>query len=82
MGKLAEHAVVKARTAIYREDETVDAGTTGTVVHIYPKGAAYVVEFGAGEAAPAIVTVRPDEIEAITAPPKPATSASSGMPRQ
>lgn len=59
-----EHSMIRLRHTISRDGYRIDAGTFGTVVHIYAHARAYEVEFSAD----VCVTLAPDDIEAAPAP--------------
>ncbi len=59
---LLEHARIRSVRAF--PDAGVKMGEAGTIVHVYEEGG-YEVEFLAGRARPAVVTVESDDVEAI-----------------
>ena len=61
---LPEHARVRLRHP--RPASNLPAGAVGTIVHIYKGGAAYEVEFTEGQNAPALETLLPTDVEALT----------------
>ncbi|HVU24749.1 MAG TPA: DEAD/DEAH box helicase family protein [Opitutus sp.] len=64
-GKIAEHDRVRLTQDLTEGGETIPRGAEGAVVSVYRDGEGYAVEFVAGRAYPAVVTVRPGQLEPI-----------------
>lgn len=56
---MKEHSIITINQDIDREDEHIDKGSEGVIVHIYEQGKAYEVEFDGCK----VVTVYHDEIK-------------------
>ena len=62
---LKEHERVVLTTAV--PDEGLEAGDVGTIVHVYPDGQAYEVEFVALDGhTTAVVTLEVDRVRPVT----------------
>jgi len=67
IASLAEHDMVRMTCDVESDGYHLSRGMVGTVVSVYREGEAFAVEFPDLEDAPAVVTVRPDEIEVVGA---------------
>ena len=64
---LREHDPIVLTTGVAGDAaEALLPGAVGTIVHIHPGGAAFVVEFPALDGNAALATVRPDQLRLAT----------------